>query len=149
MQAQTEKGAEGSANPGTTEASRIHKMAAVRSEIQTKELACNSVPLAKGSSFDRGNFAQFSLLHRSLSTGHGAGIFFCPGLTVELPLREHCCSYRSKPACLWEPFWLFSRFKKQADPKNIFCKKKWAYGKYESGGLRPLHPRCQRGAARA
>ena len=63
---------------------------------------------------------------------------------VEGPLPEHCCSYGSKPGCLWGPFWLFLAVENQAGPKNIFCKKKWVYG---GPMLCKLKYRCQSTAA--
>ena len=62
------------------------------------------------------------------------------GPTVELPLPEHCCCYRSKPGCLWGNLGCSQHPKSKPGRKIKKCKKSTVGGPQ-------LNYRCQSTAA--
>ena len=70
------------------------------------------------------------------------GIWWSTVVAVEILLSEHCCSYGSKPGCLWVPFWLFLTVENQAGPKIFFCKKMGIRGSTVVAVEIPLPEHC-------
>ena len=103
---------------------------------QIESWGCCSLPAQRkpqGTWPASGPGADLPLGRRRL-TRASASAAFVPGGTAFWALAPfgvgsafplHCCSYRSKPGCLWGPFfWLFSTSKKPAGSNKYFFRQK-------------------------